>query len=763
MIHEAIARLQSAPAYAGQITHIEMLPAREARYEALESTLSPVIEDLLTRRGLARFYLHQARAIDAARAGENVMVATGTASGKTLCYNIPVLDAIVSDPMARAIYLFPTKALAQDQARALSELVAGSALAGLRYGVYDGDTEPGARVRLRRHASVILSNPDMLNAGILPNHTNWSTFLRHLRFVVLDEAHVYRGVFGSHVALLMRRLRRIAAQDGSAPRFILCSATIANGAEHARRLTGLPVTLIDRDGSPTGPRQFVLWNPPLMDAARGNRHSINAEAADILVTLVRQGLRNITFVRARKLAELIYLYARDTLAKDSPELAARIAPYRAGYLPAERRRIEGLLFSGELLAVTATNALELGIDVGHLSATVLVGYPGTIASTWQQAGRAGRGTEESLTIMLAYSNPLDQYLLRHPEELFRRSPEHALIDPANPHLLRAHLQSAAYEAPLTEQDILLFGPASRAILDRLVGDGLLEERGGRWLYPWEDHPAGRVNLRGTEGDPYLLLDTSQENAVLEELDAAAALFRVHPGAIHLHQGRSYLITELDLVHRVALAQPTEAAYYTQPVEDSQVEVIRSTRASVDLATPVYLGHVRVTEQVLGYRQHEQFTGATRAEFELKLPPQSFETQALWFGLPEGARADVLSQGLDLAGGLHALEHAVIGMLPLFAMCDRNDIGGVSTLLHADTGVAQVFVYDAYPGGVGIAEKGFEMIRELWERTLELVSECPCSEGCPSCIQSPKCGNNNEPLDKAAAVLILRHLLGRQPS
>ncbi|MFO7695892.1 MAG: DEAD/DEAH box helicase [Anaerolineae bacterium] len=763
MIQEAIARLQSAGAYAGQVTHIETLPARGARYEALESPLTPVIEDLLTRRGLARLYLHQARAIDAARAGDNVMVATGTASGKTLCYNIPVLDAIVSDPMARAIYLFPTKALAQDQARALSELVAGSALAGLRYGVYDGDTEPGARARLRRHASVILSNPDMLNAGILPNHTNWGTFLRHLRFVVLDEAHVYRGVFGSHVALLMRRLRRVAAQYGSAPQFVLCSATIANGAEHARRLTGLPVTLIDRDGSPTGPRQFVLWNPPLMDAARGNRHSINAEAADILVTLVRQGLRNITFVRARKLAELIYLYARDTLAKDSPELAARIAPYRAGYLPAERRRIEGLLFSGELLAVTATNALELGIDVGHLSATVLVGYPGTIASTWQQAGRAGRGTEESLTIMLAYSNPLDQYLLRHPQELFRRSPENALIDPANAHLLRAHLQCAAYEAPLTEQDIILFGSTSRTTLDQLVSKGLLEERAGRWLYPWEDHPAGRVNLRETEGDPYLLLDTSQDNAVLEELDAAAALFRVHPGAIHLHQGRSYLITELDLAHRVALAQPTEAAYYTQPVEDSQVEVIRSTHASVDLATPVYLGHVRVTEQVLGYRQHEQFTGATRAEFELKLPAQSFETQALWFGLPEGARADVLSQGLDLAGGLHALEHAVIGMLPLFAMCDRNDIGGVSTLLHADTGTAQVFVYDAYPGGVGIAEKGFEMIRELWERTLELVSECPYSEGCPSCIQSPKCGNNNEPLDKAAAVLILQHLLGRQPS
>jgi DEAD/DEAH box helicase domain-containing protein len=758
MIAEALSRLQSAPGYVGQITHVEMLPAREATYETLERALPPSIEEMLARRGLVGFYTHQARAIDAARAGENVMVATGTASGKTLCYNVPVLEAILDDPMARALYLFPTKALAQDQARALSELVAGSALAGLRYGVYDGDTEPGGRTRLRRHASIILSNPDMLNAGILPNHSAWTTFIHHLRYVVLDEAHVYRGIFGSHVALLIRRLRRIAQAYGAEPQFILCSATIANGGSHAERVTGEPVTLVDSDGSPAGPRRFVLWNPPLTDPALGTRHSINAEAADIMATLVREGIRNITFVRARRLAELIFLYARDALQKDSPELAERIAPYRAGYLPAERRRIEARLFSGELLAVTATNALELGIDVGHLDATVLVGYPGTIASTWQQAGRAGRGSDESLTIMLGYSNPLDQYFVRHPQELFQRSPENALIDPANVRLLRAHLQCAAYEAPLTERDFALFGTASRAVLGQLVLDGLLEEREERWFYPWEDRPAGRVNLRGAEGDPFLLLDTSRDNEMLEELDAAAALFRVHPGAVHLHQGRSYLITGLDLNHRVALAEPTEVPYYTQPIEDNQVEVIRSTRSRVDLAVPVFLGQVRVTVQVLGYREHEQFTGATRGEHELDLPPQSYETQALWFGLPADARRTVLAEGLDLAGGLHAVEHAVIGMLPLFAMCDRNDIGGVSTLVHPDTGEAEVFVYDAYPGGVGIAEKGYELARELWERTLALVSECPCAEGCPSCIQSPKCGNNNEPLDKAAAVLVLRSLL-----
>jgi len=716
---------------------------------------------MLTERQIPELYAHQAEAIDAVRRGENVMVATGTASGKSLCYNIPVLEAIAEDPLARALYLFPTRALAQDQARALTALVAGTGLGELRLGVYDSDTLPGARPRLRRQASVIMSNPDMLNVGILPGHTSWATLFRHLRYVVLDEAHVYRGIFGSHVALLMRRLRRVAGSYGATPQFILCSATLANAGEHAARLIGLPVTVITTDGAPSGERWFVLWNPPLTDAMNGARHSTNAEAADILATLVRAGMRNITFVRARRLAELVCLYARQTLAKEDPALAERIAPYRAGYLPADRRRLERALFSGELLAVAATNALELGIDVGDLQAAVLVGYPGTIASLWQQAGRAGRGQAESLAVLLAYSNPLDQYLMRHPAELFQRSPEHALIDPGNPRLLRAHLLCAAYEAPLTEADISLFGQGSREILDALVLVAQLELRGGRWFYPWDDRPAASVHLRGTESDPYLLVDAANGDELLEELDASSAFFRVHPGAVHLHQGRAYLITELDLEHRIARAVATNAPYYTEAIEDNQIEVIRSTRSRTDLAVPVYLGLVRVTVQVLGYREREQFTGTTRAEHALDLPPQSYETQALWFGLPDQARHAVLDQGLDLAGGLHAVEHAMIAMLPLLAMCDRNDVGGVSTLAHPDTGAPQVFVYDAYPGGVGITEKGFELVDEWWERTLALVQECPCTEGCPSCIQSPKCGNNNEPLDKAASALILRTLLRGQ--
>ena len=451
------------------------------------------------------------------------------------------------------------------------------------------------------------------------------------------------------------------------------------------------------------------------------------------------------------------------MSPESSDLAGRIAPYRAGYLPADRRRIESRLASGDLLAVAATNALELGIDVGQLAATPLVGFPGTIASMWQQAGRAGRGTRDSLTVLLAYTNPLDQYFMRHPEALFQRPPEHVLVHPSNPHLLCAHLLCAAYEAPLTEHDQVLFGLGMEAVRDQLVSQSLLETRDSRWVYPWEGRPHDRVSLRRADGSPFVLLDSSHNGRGLEELDATSAFFRVHPGAIHLHQGRLHLISEMDIVHCPVWALPTDATYYTEPIEDNQAQVIRSERSRTDLTAPVFLGRVRVTAQVTGYRRHEQFTGTVQGEESLELPLQSYETQALWFGLPGSLPREIASQGLDLAGGIHAVEHAIIAMLPLYAMCDRNDIGGVSTLVHPDTRAPQVFVYDAHAGGVEIAEKGFEILRDLWESTLRLVTECPCTEGCPSCIQSPKCANNNDPLDKAASIWILRRLLSDQGS
>ncbi|MFB0545512.1 MAG: DEAD/DEAH box helicase [Anaerolineae bacterium] len=744
-------------AYRGQIQHVERIPFRSARYGRLEAPLPRPLEEALKRIGAERLYTHQAQAINAVRAGWDVVVATSTASGKTLCYNVPVLEAILHDWRAKALYLFPTKALAQDQLRALRELTQ-EGLGPIRFGTYDGDTPQRARTRLRKEASIILTNPDMLHVGILPNHTLWSNFFKNLKYVVIDEAHVYRGVFGSHVACVIRRLHRICAFYRSSPRFICCSATIANPAEHVERLIDVKPLVIDDDGSPQGAKDFVLWNPPFLDRARTARHSANSEAAFLFAEMARCGLRNITFAKARKVAELILLYAREALEKDQPELADLIRSYRAGYLPHERREIERKLFHGELLGVTATSALELGVDVGHLDVTLLVGYPGTMASTWQQAGRAGRGTRRSLSILIGLDNPLDQYFMRHPKEFFGRGHEHALIDPDNVHILLQHLPCAAHESPLTNDDESLFGPGFVQAMIALERRGILDYRNERWYQMGFNYPAQEVNIRSIDGGRFALLDESQGYRTLEEIEATTAFFRVHPGAIYLHQGESYLVTGLDIGAQIAYLRPVDVNYYTQPREVNEVNIIRSWRNKRLPGADVYLGQVRVTQQVIGYKRVQQFTETILGVEYLDLPAQSYETTALWFDVPGEIARQVAQRGLDFHGGLHALEHAAIGLLPLFAMCDRMDIGGLSTLRHPDTDRPQVFIYDAFPGGVGIAEKGFELITELWKATLEAVQDCPCQGGCPSCVQSPRCGNNNEPLDKEAAVLILKTLL-----
>ncbi|MBM3187620.1 MAG: DEAD/DEAH box helicase [Chloroflexi bacterium] len=755
---EFINYLLASPDYAGQMVHVEHLPARAPAYQSPREPLPSALDAALAQVGIGRLYTHQAQAIDSVRDGRHTMVVTGTSSGKTLCYNLPVLEEILRQPLSRALYLFPTKALAQDQLRALTELTSSIQGTRIHVGAYDGDTPRGSRPALRRRAHIILSNPDMLHMAILPNHSSWEAFFRHLKYVVLDEAHVYRGIFGSHVACVLRRLRRICALYGASPQFILCSATIANPAEFAGWLLGDKVAVIDEDGAPRGAREFALWNPPFVDQAAGVRASVNSEATWLFVQLVTQGLRNITFTRARRVAELILLYAQDALRRQAPQLLDRISAYRGGYLPAERRAIEQRLFSGDLFGVTATNALELGIDVGHLDATVMVGYPGSIASTWQQAGRAGRGTREAVSILIGHDDPLDQFYMRHPEELFGRPHEHALMDPTNEHVLRAHLPCAAYESPLSAADATLFGDSLPGLLDELCTEGKLVKREGRWLYPSSDYPAQGINLRSSSETQYLIFDESA-GSVLEEIDAATALYRVYPGAIYLHQAVSYLITRLDLARRVAVARPVEVAYYTQARETNEVQIVHSQAVRHTQATDVFFGEVRVVEQVIGFRRKQQFTDTVLSEEPLDLPSTMFETQALWFEVPPAIVAEIVHRGLDLAGALHAVEHACIGILPLFALCDRNDIGGLSTPAHPDTDRPQVFIYDGYPGGVGIARKGFELAQELWARTLQVVAECPCEEGCPSCIHSPKCGNNNEPLDKAGAVVLLQWLLG----
>ncbi len=756
---EFIDHLKTLPFYRGQIVHQEHLPARPARYGQLERPLPEPLAQALVAIGATRLYAHQAQAINAARDGHDVILATSTASGKTLAYNVPVLEAVLQDPQARAFYLFPTKALAQDQLRALRQLA--DALGGLTFGTYDGDTPQGARGRLRQRAAVILTNPDMLHMGILPNHRLWSRFFANLRFVVIDEAHVYRGIFGSHVACVLRRLLRVCDFYGSHPQFILCSATIANPGEHAQRLTSREVIVVDDDGSPQMSKEFLLWNPPFLDKAKTARRSANAEAAFLFGEMVQHGIRNITFARTRKVAELILRYAREALEETRPDLTSRIRAYRAGYLPEQRREIEQGLFRGQLLGVTATNALELGVDVGALDATVTVGYPGTIASVWQQAGRAGRGKKDSLSILIGLDNPLDQYFMREPKELFGRTPEHALIDPGNLYLLHQHLPCAAHERPLTNDDERLFGPTFAEAMARLEQSGVLEYRGERWFISGISYPAERVNIRSISGSTFTLLDESNNYRMLEQVDGATAMLRIHPGAVYLHQGETYLVTRLDLDTQTAYVRPADVDYYTTPREINDVSIVRSWQVRRFPTCEAYYGQVRVTQQVIGYKRVQQYTETVLDNVPLTLPSQSFVTSALWFNVPTEIMMRVLQAGLDFAGGLHALEHASIGLLPLFAMCDRLDIGGLSTPCHEDTGEAQVFIYDGHPGGVGIAEKGFQMLERLWAATRKTIAACPCQEGCPSCVQSPKCGNNNEPLDKAAAVVILDALMQGQ--
>jgi DEAD/DEAH box helicase domain-containing protein len=752
-----IEHIKSLPPYRYQISHVEYIPARKARYGRLKKPLPKPLRQALQASGVSRLYTHQAEAINAIREGHNVVVTTSTASGKTLCYNLPVLENMLEDWRARALYLFPTKALAQDQLRSLRDLTR-RALGDLRFGTYDGDTPRSARARLRKSASIILTNPDMLHLGILPNNRLWSQFLSHLRFVVIDEAHVYRGVFGSQVACILRRLRRLCERYGSHPIFVCCSATIANPAEHIQNLTGLPPVVIENDGSPQGAKDFVLWNPPFTDLEKSARRSANVEATRLFTELVRQRLRNITFTKARKVAELILRYSQEVLRQENPELLPLVRSYRAGYLPEERRQIEKELFHGRLLGVTATSALELGVDIGTLDATVLVGYPGTIASTWQQAGRAGRGVRHSLSFLIGLDNPLDQYFMRHPDDLFGRSHENALLDPSNAYLLQKHLPCAAYEMPLTKRDEELFGPGFVEAMVSLERAGTLEYRNDRWYYLLPGYPAEGVSIRSISADNFFLLDESQNYRLLEEIESTMAFYRVHPGAIYLHQGESYLVTHLDLDTKTVYARPVDVNYYTQPREINDVHIIRSSKRQRLQTAHAYLGQLRVTEQVISYKRKQQFTDTVLSEEYLDLPSQSFVTTGLWFDVPRQLINKVRSRHLAFHGGLHAVEHAAIGILPLFAMCDRHDIGGLSTPNHPDTGKPQIFIYDAFPGGVGISEKGFALLPQLWEATLRAIRECPCEGGCPSCIHSPKCGNNNEPLDKEAAVIILQGLL-----
>jgi DEAD/DEAH box helicase domain-containing protein len=727
-----------------ELAHLTSVPARPARTEPLPDGVAPAVRDALAEKGIAELYTHQAEAWDAARRGENFIVTTGTASGKTLAFNLPVLDTLAREPKSRALYLYPTKALAQDQARALGTL----AVPDVRAAIYDGDTPTERRSQIRRWANLVLTNPDMLHIGVLPRHDLWADVLHNLRYVVVDEAHVYRGVFGSHVGNVLRRLRRLARVYGSDPQFLLASATIANPGELARSLLGVESTTIDGDGAPRAERTIALWNPELLDSELGLRASSLGDAARIMAELVGRELRTICFAKSRKQAELIH---RMTADRVDPATAKRLAPYRAGYTPQQRRDIERRLVEGELLGVAATDALELGIDIGLLDCAISVGFPGTVASLRQQWGRAGR-RGHGLAVLVASEDALDQYFMREPEALLERHVEAAILDHANPRVLDGHVAAAAFEAPVDDADRATLGDEA---LERAPHVPELQHTKHGWVWAGTGYPAARTPLRSASADSFTVIDGTS-GTVLGIVERERAYSTVHEGAVYLHLGEQWLVRELDLVARHAVVEPHTGDWYTQVKKDTMTSIEQPVRAERRLGLELTFGDVSVTEQVVAYQRKSIRDQATLATIELDLPPTVFETEAVWY-LPAARQLEGLDEMPTLISTLHAAEHAMIALLPLWAMCDRWDIGGLSTNIHEDTGRPTVFIYDGHPGGVGIAERGFEQFEGWVADTVRLLEGCPCERGCPSCVQSPKCGNLNEHLDKGGALTLLRRM------
>ena len=742
------------------VTHVRSLPARPGHTVDWPTWTPPLLRERFAARGVERPWAHQAAAADLAHAGQSVVVSTGTGSGKSLAYQLPGLTQLLDDDRSRVLYLSPTKALAGDQLSALASLH----LPPLRAATYDGDTAMEERDWVRSHANWILTNPDMVHRGILPQHARWASFFRRLRYVVIDECHSYRGLFGSHVALILRRLRRVCALYGSSPTFVLASATVANPAESASRLTGLCVEAISEDAAPRGAMTFALWEPPLT-ALRGEngapiRRSAGAAAADLLADLVIEGARTLAFVRSRRGAELTAMGARRALADAGADaLIPRVAAYRAGYLSEERRALEAALDSGQLLGVASTNALELGLDISGLDAVLLAGYPGTLASLWQQAGRAGRAGESALVVFIARDDPLDTYLVHHPEAIFGRPIEASVFDPANPYVLGPQLCCAAAELPITAREFDVFGGEQivRPVLEELTAAGTLRGRPAGWF--WTDRTRPSADIRGSGGQPVSIVDA--HGALLGTVDASAAHSSVHSGAVYLHQGRSYVVDDLDLEAGAAMVHPDEPDWTTSPRDLTDIAIVETLERDVHGALTVCFGTVDVTNQVTSYLRRRISTGEVMDETLLDLPARQLRTRAVWYQLPQAELDEVGLGAADVPGAAHAAEHAAIGLLPLFATCDRWDIGGVSTALHPDTGMPTVFVYDGHPGGAGFAERGHGALGDWLRATREAISACECPSGCPSCVQSPKCGNGNDPLDKAGAItlldLVLRHL------
>ncbi|HET9654028.1 MAG TPA: DEAD/DEAH box helicase [Kineosporiaceae bacterium] len=764
---DATGRLLGVPGRQERARHVETIPARAGLTVEWPAWSDPGLVEALRGAGVPAPWRHQAEAAEAARAGRHVVVSTGTASGKSLGYLLPVLTAIregARQPSGRAVtalYLAPTKALAADQLQAVQALD----LDGVRAATYDGDTPPEERRWVRDHAGLVLTNPDLLHHSLLPGHARWKPFLRSLQYVVVDECHHYRGVFGSHVAAVLRRLRRVAARYGSDPVFILASATTADPAATARRLTGLEVATVAQDHSPRGRTDVILWEPPLLpgggEHGAPTRRTALAETGELLADLVADGVRTLAFVPSRRGAELVAASARRLLSEVSPQLQDRVAAYRAGYLPEERRQLERALRDGSLLGLATTSALELGIDVAGLDAVLICGWPGRRSSLWQQTGRAGRRGRDAVSVLVARDDPLDTYLVHHPEAVFGQEVEATVLDPDNPYVLAPHLAAAAAELPLTEADLPLFGPATQPLLDTLVQRGVLRRRPTGWFWTRPERPTDLADLRGTGGEPVRIVE-ADTGRVLGTVDAGAAHHSVHAGAVYVHQGRSWLVRELDLADRHALVEPTGDEVATQAREQTDVRVLAVREEQSWGEVGLAFGPVEVTSQVVSFLRRDVRTGRVLGEQPLDLPARTLRTTAVWWTMPEHVLAVAGVDPADIPGAAHAAEHAAIGMLPLVATCDRWDIGGVSTALHPDTGAPTIFVHDGHPGGAGFAERGYRCATTWLRATRAVLGDCECDSGCPSCVQSPKCGNGNEPLDKAAAARLLDAVLGASP-
>jgi DEAD/DEAH box helicase domain-containing protein len=781
-------RIRRQDFYAGQIEHVEALPERPGKFAAPASPLPPALAELLAFRGIEQLYAHQVEVLERARARRDVVVVTGTASGKTLCYNLPILETVLAEPDARALYLFPTKALAQDQHKGLLELFAGSpeVIDRVRAGVFDGDTPVAQRRRIQAESQLVLSNPDMLHASILPYHPKWARFFASLRYVVIDEVHTYRGILGANVAGVLRRLERVCEHYGSRPIFLAASATIANPGELAGKLLGRQLDVVAGDGAPRGRKYFVLWNPSPLGEDRLARRSATDDAVLLMTEAMLDGAQALTFTRTRQAAELVHRYVQERLAANHSKLAGQIRAYRGGYLPIERREIESQLFTGDLRGVAATNALELGVDIGSLDVALLAGYPGTIASTWQQAGRSGRRHDESVAILLAGNDPVDQYLTRHPEYFFAQSPEHAVVDPENPYVLANHLQAAAFELPLTEADVDLFGPLAMPIAGVLSDSGVLTAVGGEYFYSGgSQNPAQRMSLRHMSDNTFSIVlkrdfarpgkgarpgkSSGRDHEVIANVDAISAPELVYPEAVYLHNGESYFVRELDLEGKVAYVERREMDYYTQAVLESSVRIKQQRREREGVPQSLLaFGDVDVNWQTVAFKKIKFGTRENIGLGPVDIPAQTLPTTALWLAPDDALRAELKAAGQRTSEGMTGLRNLAMVALPMVAMCDSRDLGGLVD--SKNLGRSTMILYDRYPGGLGYCEKGFARLEEVLAICRQMVAECPCDEGCPSCVGLPNLRpaihsdpdlSRGYPMPDKAATIALLEILCRE--